>query len=75
MPVCISKTQYSITDDPKILGYPTGHTMHVKDIELYTGAGFIVVLMGNTLTMPGLPKIPNYEKIDIDDNLNIIGLS
>ena len=75
LPICISKTQYSITDDPKILGYPTGHTMHVRDIEFYTGAGFIVVLMGTTLTMPGLPKVPNYEKISLDDNLNITGLS
>ena len=75
LPVCISKTQYSITDDPKVLGYPTGHTIHIRDIEFYTGAGFIVVLTGKTLTMPGLPKEPNYEKIDIDDNLNVVGLS
>ena len=75
LPVCISKTQYSITDDPKVLGYPTGHTIHIRDIEFYTGAGFIVVLTGKTLTMPGLPKEPNYEKIDIDDDLNIVGLS
>ena len=74
LPVCISKTQYSLTDDPKILGNPTGHTMHIRDIEFYTGAGFIVVLTGTTLTMPGLPKVPNYEKIDVNDNLDIIGL-
>lgn len=75
LPVCISKTQYSISDDPKVLGYPEGHTMHVRDIEIYNGAGFVTVLMGKTLTMPGLPKKPNYEKIDIDDNLEIVGLS
>ena len=49
--------------------------MHVRDIEIYNGAGFVTVLMGKTLTMPGLPKRPNYEKIDIDDNLEIVGLS
>lgn len=75
LPVCISKTQYSISDDPKKLGYPTGHEMHVRDIELYNGAGFVTVLMGTTLKMPGLPKVPNYEKIDLDDDLEIIGLS
>ncbi len=75
LPVCISKTQYSISDDPKKLGYPTGYEMHVRDIELYNGAGFITVLMGNTIKMPGLPKVPNYEKIDLNDENAIIGLS
>ena len=75
LPICISKTQYSITDDPKVLGYPTGHEMHVRDIELYNGAGFITVLMGSTIKMPGLPKVPNYEKIDLNDENEIIGLS
>lgn len=75
LPVCISKTQYSITDDAKVLGYPKGHVMHVRDIELYNGAGFITVLMGKTIKMPGLPKVPNYEKIDLNDENEIIGLS
>ena len=75
LPVCISKTQYSISDDPKVLGYPTGHEMHVRDIELYNGAGFITILMGTTIKMPGLPKVPNYEKIDLDEENEIIGLS
>jgi len=75
LPVCISKTQYSISDDAKKLGYPQGHEMHVRDIELYNGAGFVTVLMGTTLKMPGLPKIPNYEKIDLDESNEIVGLS
>lgn len=75
LPVCISKTQYSISDDAKKLGYPTGHEMHVRDIELYNGAGFVTVLMGTTIKMPGLPKVPNYEKIDLDEDFEIVGLS
>ena len=75
LPVCISKTQYSISDDAKKLGYPTGHEMHVRDIELYNGAGFVTVLMGTTIKMPGLPKVPNYEIIDLDEDNEIIGLS
>ncbi len=75
LPVCISKTQYSITDDPNKLGYPTDHEMFVRDIELYNGAGFITVLMGATIKMPGLPKVPNYEKIDLNDEGEIVGLS
>ena len=75
LPVCISKTQYSISDDPKKLGYPIGHEMFVRDIELYNGAGFVTVLMGETIKMPGLPKFPNYEKIDLDEENKIIGLS
>jgi len=75
LPVCISKTQYSISDDPKKLGFPTGHEMFVRDIELYNGAGFITILMGTTIKMPGLPKEPNYEKIYLDDENEIVGLS
>jgi len=75
LPICISKTQYSISDDPKKLGYPMGYDIHVRDIELYNGAGFITVLMGSTIKMPGLPKFSNYEKIDLNDENEIIGLS
>lgn len=75
LPVCISKTQYSISDDSKKLGYPKDYDILVRDVELYSGAGFITLLMGSTIKMPGLPKEPNYEKIDLDDSLNIIGLS
>ncbi|MEG0994471.1 MAG: formate--tetrahydrofolate ligase [Bacilli bacterium] len=73
-PICIAKTQYSISDDPKKLGYPKDYTITVKDICLYNGAGFITVLLGDIMTMPGLPKVPNYEAIEIDDNGNIVGI-
>lgn len=72
-PICVAKTQYSISDDPKKLGYPKDYEINVKDIRLYNGAGFITVLLGNIMTMPGLPKRPNYEKIDyINDE--VIGI-
>ena len=74
LPICIAKTQYSISDDPKKLGYPKDYEVTVRDIELHTGAGFITVLLGSILTMPGLPKKPNYEIIDLDDNNEIVGL-
>lgn len=73
LPVCISKTQYSISDDPKKLGYPKDYTISVTDVRLYSGAGFITVLLGNIMTMPGLPEKPNYEKIDIV-NEKIVGI-
>ena len=72
-PICVAKTQYSISDDPKKLGYPKDYEINVKDIRLYNGAGFITVLLGNIMTMPGLPKKPNYEQIDYVDN-EIIGI-
>ena len=74
LPICIAKTQYSISDDAKKLGYPKGHTVTVREIRLCSGAGFIVVLMGNIMTMPGLPKVPAYMQMDIDGNGNISGL-
>ena len=74
LPVCIAKTQYSISDNPKLLGYPKGYDVTVRGVSVYSGAGFIVVYLGNIMTMPGLSKRPNYEKIDIDDNYNIEGL-
>lgn len=73
-PVCIAKTQYSISDDPKKLGYPKNYEINVQDLNIYTGAGFIVVYLGNIMTMPGLPKHPNYETIDIDGQYHIKGL-
>lgn len=75
LPICISKTQYSLTDDAKKLGFPKGHDMYVRDVELYNGAGFITILMGSTIKMPGLPKVPNYEKIDLNEENEIVGLS
>ena len=74
VPICIAKTQYSISDDPKKLGYPKDYEVIVRDIELHTGSGFIVVYLGSILTMPGLPKVPNYEKIDLDEDNNIVGI-
>ena len=68
LPICIAKTQYSISDDKDKLGYPKDYEITVKNIKLYNGAGFITVLLGDILTMPGLPKIPNYEQIDIEGN-------
>ncbi|MEG2283017.1 MAG: formate--tetrahydrofolate ligase [Bacilli bacterium] len=73
LPICVAKTQYSISDDPKMLGSPENYTIHVADVRLYSGAGFITILLGNIMTMPGLPKEPNYEKIDYVNN-EIIGL-
>lgn len=67
-PICIAKTQYSISDNKDLLGYPKDNIIHVKDIKLYNGANMITVLLGDILTMPGLPQKPNYEKIDIKDN-------
>lgn len=73
-PICIAKTQYSFSDDAKKLGAPQGFTMHVRDVKVNAGAGFIVVLTGNVMTMPGLPKCPAALSIDVDDNGKISGL-
>ncbi len=73
-PVCIAKTQYSFSDNPSLLGAPNGFTVTVKNVKISAGAGFIVVLTGEIMTMPGLPKVPAAEKIDVDDNGKITGL-
>ena len=73
-PVCIAKTQYSLSDDDKNLLCDSDYNIHVRDVILKTGAGFIVVLAGKIMTMPGLPKIPAAEKIDIDENGEIVGI-
>lgn len=73
-PVCIAKTQYSFSDDPTKLGAPEDFTVTVKNVKVSAGAGFIVVLTGDIMTMPGLPKKPAAENIDVDDNGKIIGL-
>ena len=73
-PVCMAKTQYSFSDDQTKLGRPTGFEIAVRDVKLSAGAGFIVVLTGNILTMPGLPKVPAANSIDVDENGNIVGL-
>lgn len=73
-PVCMAKTQYSLSDDASLLGRPSGFTVTVSEVRVSNGAGFIVALTGNIMTMPGLPKVPAAEKIDIDENGVIKGL-
>lgn len=73
-PVCIAKTQYSFSDDPSKLGAPEGFKVTVKNVKISAGAGFIVVLTGDIMTMPGLPKLPAAERIDVDENGKISGL-
>lgn len=73
-PVCMAKTQYSFSDDPTKLGAPENFTVTVRNLKISAGAGFIVALTGDIMTMPGLPKVPTAEKIDVDDNGKIIGL-
>jgi formate--tetrahydrofolate ligase len=74
LPVCIAKTQYSFSDDPTRLGAPEGFKITVKNVKVSAGAGFIVVLTGDIMTMPGLPKVPAAEKIDVTDDGKIVGL-
>ncbi len=74
LPVCIAKTQYSFSDDPAKLGAPEGFTVTVKEVKVSAGAGFVVVLTGDIMTMPGLPRVPAAEKIDVDDRGVISGL-
>ena len=73
-PVCIAKTQYSFSDDPTKLGAPENFTVTVKNVKVSAGAGFVVVLTGDIMTMPGLPKVPAAEKIDVDEDGKISGL-
>lgn len=74
LPICVAKTQYSFSDDPDLLGAPKGFTLHVREVVLQRGAGFIVVKTGQILTMPGLPKIPAANHMDIDAEGQIVGL-
>lgn len=74
LPICIAKTQYSFSDDPKALCVPRDFTLQVRDIALSAGAGFIVVICGKIMKMPGLPKVPSANHIDLDENGNIVGL-
>lgn len=74
LPICIAKTQYSFSDDPTKLGAPENFTVTVKNVKISAGAGFVVVLTGDIMTMPGLPKVPAAEKIDVDENGKITGL-
>ena len=74
LPVCIAKTQYSFSDDPALLGAPEGFTVTVRHVKISAGAGFVVALTGDIMTMPGLPKSPAAERIDVDENGVISGL-
>jgi formate--tetrahydrofolate ligase len=75
LPVCIAKTQYSFSTDPTLLGAPSGHWVHVREVRLSAGAGFVVLVCGDVMTMPGLPKEPSASRIDLADDGTIIGLS
>ena len=74
LPICMAKTQYSFSDDPKLLGAPEGFRLTVRDVRVSAGAGFVVALTGDIMTMPGLPKVPAAEKIDVTPDGKIVGL-
>jgi formate--tetrahydrofolate ligase len=73
-PICMAKTQYSFSTDPNLKGAPTGHVVPIREIRLAAGAEFIVVIAGDVMTMPGLPKIPSANSIKLDSRNNIVGL-
>ena len=75
LPVCVAKTQYSFSTDAALRGAPIGHTLHVREVRLSAGAGFVVVVCGDVMTMPGLPRVPAAGRIDLDDDGAILGLS
>ena len=75
LPVCVAKTQYSFSTDPTLLGAPSGHELHVREVRLSAGAGFVVVVCGDMMTMPGLPADPSASRIDLADDGTILGLS
>jgi formate--tetrahydrofolate ligase len=73
-PVCVAKTQSSFSTDPNLRGAPSGHVVNVREVRLAAGAEFIVMICGDMMTMPGLPKVPSAEKIDVDENGKVVGL-
>jgi formate--tetrahydrofolate ligase len=73
-PVCMAKTQMSFSTDPTLRGAPSGHTVEISEVRVSAGAGFIVAIAGNMMTMPGLPKSPAAERIDVTDEGKIVGL-
>jgi formate--tetrahydrofolate ligase len=75
LPVCMAKTQYSFSTDPNLRGAPSGHTVPVREVRLSAGAGFVVVITGEIMTMPGLPKVPSSERIFLNEDGQIEGLS
>jgi len=74
LPICMAKTQYSFTTDPNMRGAPTGHGVPIREVRLSAGAGFVVVICGEIMTMPGLPRVPSAEAIRLDENGEIEGL-
>ncbi len=74
LPVCMAKTQYSFSADPALLGAPSGHILPVREVRLSAGAGFVVAICGEIMTMPGLPRVPAAEAIRLDDQGEIEGL-
>jgi formate--tetrahydrofolate ligase len=75
LPVCVAKTQYSLSDDPKLHGAPTGWDLHITDVALSAGAGFLVCISGNMMLMPGLPKVSRAEALDVNADGNVVGMS
>ena len=73
-PVCVAKTQYSFSTDPKLRGAPTGHIVDIREVRLAAGAQFVVMICGDIMTMPGLPRVPSANSIDVDANGKVVGL-
>ncbi len=73
-PVCVAKTQYSFSTDAKLRGAPSGHIVNVREVRLAAGAEFIVMICGDIMTMPGLPKVPAAERIDLTEDGRVVGL-
>ena len=73
-PICVAKTQSSFSSDPGLRGAPSGHTVTVREVRLAAGAEFVVMICGDIMTMPGLPRVPAAEKIDLDENGKVVGL-
>ena len=74
LPVCMAKTQYSFSTDPNLRGAPTGHSVPVREVRLSAGAGFVVAVCGEIMTMPGLPRVPSAENIMLNENGEVEGL-
>ena len=73
-PICVAKTQYSFSTDPQMLGAPENHVVKVREVRLAAGAEFVIMICGDIMTMPGLPKIPSADRIDLDDDGKVVGL-
>ena len=73
-PVCVAKTQYSFSTDPQLRGAPSGHAINIREVRLAAGAEFVVMVCGDIMTMPGLPKVPSACKIDLDEHGKVVGL-